>query len=196
MTEQELWKERATAAGTALTECRDWDAVAARVAQLCASRPDRADLISGRAAGHLTVAVPGLPPSFRQSLKKLLPADAELLESGLRAYAGGLDVGVVMARAAVADTGSCLVDGTDEDVRLATMLPDASVLVLPEDAILPDLAAADALVAELLDGDAPRHLTFITGPSRTADIERVLTLGVHGPLTLDVLLVPPAIMQG
>ena len=99
-----------------------------------------------------------------------------------------------LALAAVADTGSCLVEDTDENVRLATMLPDISLLLLPEGAVLPDLSAAGTVVRDALSGDAPRRLTFITGPSRTADIERVLTLGVHGPLELHILLLPPALL--
>ena len=178
----DTWKDKLT----------NWDAVAAYAVALV--RPDREDLISGEAAPHPVLAAPGLPAPCLDALRARLAPDAELLERGLAAQAGGIDVGLARALAAVADTGSCLVEDTDENVRLATMLPDISLLLLPEGAVLPDLSAAGTVVRDALSGDAPRRLTFITGPSRTADIERVLTLGVHGPLELHILLLPPALL--
>ena len=192
MSDRQLWAERARAAGSVVVRVADWDAVAAYAVALV--RPDREDLISGEAAPHPVLAAPGLPAPCLDALRARLAPDAELLERGLAARAGGIDVGLARALAAVADTGSCLVEDTDENVRLATMLPDISLLLLPEGAVLPDLSAAGTVVRDALSGDAPRRLTFITGPSRTADIERVLTLGVHGPLELHILLLPPALL--
>lgn len=194
MSDRCLWEERARAAGAVVAEAAGWNAAAAYVAGLV--RPGRADLISGEPAAHPVLAAPGLPAVFLDALRARLAPEAELLEHGLAARPGGIDVGVARALAAVADTGSCVVEDTDEDARLAAMLPDVSVLLLPGGAILPDLAAAAGVVREALAGDAPRRLSFITGPSRTADIERVLTLGVHGPLELHILLLPPALLAG
>lgn len=94
-----------------------------------------------------------------------------------------------LALAGLADTGTCVVPSTDEDVRLATMLPETGVILLRCSQILPCLEDSGALLRELFSGDGSTFVAFISGPSRTADIERVLTLGVHGPLALHAVLI-------
>lgn len=72
--------------------------------------------------------------------------------------------------------------------RLLSLLPKVHFAVLPADRIVATLG--DALAAARGAGGAPpRALTLITGPSRTADIELTLVVGVHGPKELHVLLV-------
>ena len=106
---------------------------------------------------------------------------------GERALPGG--VGVVRAAKGIAQTGTCIVVTDDESVRLDTMLPEVSVILLNRADILPDLpSAAPFLRAEQTQGRAS-YVSFITGPSRTADIERVSAIGVHGPLELHIVLI-------
>ena len=105
---------------------------------------------------------------------------------GVRALPG---VGVVRAAKGIAQTGTCIVVTDDESVRLDTMLPEVSVILLNRADILPDLpSAAPFLRAEQTQGRAS-YVSFITGPSRTADIERVSAIGVHGPLELHIVLI-------
>jgi L-lactate dehydrogenase complex protein LldG len=80
-----------------------------------------------------------------------------------------------------------VIDSSSEDVRLATMISEVHVAVLPAGRIR---KTSYDLEAELRDrfGTAPNYYAFITGASRTADIERVLALGVHGPLELHILV--------
>ena len=106
--------------------------------------------------------------------------------SGGRALPG---VGVVRAAKGIAQTGTCIVVTDDEALRLETMLPEVSVILLNSADILPDLpSAAPFLRAEQTQGRAS-YVSFITGPSRTADIERVSAIGVHGPLELHIVLI-------
>ena len=106
---------------------------------------------------------------------------------GVRALPGG--VGVVRAAKGIAQTGTCIVVTDDESLRLDTMLPEVSVILLNRADILPDLpSAAPFLRAEQTQGRAS-YISFITGPSRTADIERVSAIGVHGPLELHIVLI-------
>ncbi len=106
---------------------------------------------------------------------------------GERALPSG--VGVVRAAKGIAQTGTCIVVTDDEALRLETMLPEVSVILLNSADILPDLpSAAPFLRAEQTQGRAS-YVSFITGPSRTADIERVSAIGVHGPLELHIVLI-------
>ena len=106
---------------------------------------------------------------------------------GERALPGG--VGVVRAAKGIAQTGTCIVVTDDESLRLETMLPEVSVILLNSADILPDLpSVAPFLRAEQTQGRAS-YVSFITGPSRTADIERVSAIGVHGPLELHIVLI-------
>lgn len=102
------------------------------------------------------------------------------------ALAGG--VGVVVARAAVAETGSVVLADDALAPRLLGMLADTCVALLPAAALLPDLDAAAVLLAQL-EAVGHRYVSLVTGPSRTADIERVLTIGVQGPKALLVIVV-------
>ena len=84
-------------------------------------------------------------------------------------------VGVTKAVCGLADTGSILeADGEGSPLH-ASLLPEIHIAVLNKSDILPSLSDAMKLVKD------QRAATFITGPSRTADIEMTLTIGVHGP---------------
>lgn len=94
-------------------------------------------------------------------------------------------VGVTEFDWALANTGTLAQDATDPRLRLASTLPVTHVALVRESALLPDLGALLARV----DPRRARYLALVTGPSRTADIERVLTIGVHGPRRLVIVLV-------
>ena len=103
--------------------------------------------------------------------------------------AAGLELGVVRAEKGIAQTGTCIVVTDDEDVRLKTMLPEVSVILLDAADILPDLPSAAAFLRAEQTKGSPSYVSFITGPSRTADIERVSAIGVHGPLEFHIVLI-------
>ena len=97
------------------------------------------------------------------------------------------DVGLCEAQAAIAETGSLVLDSAAERHRLTSLVPTTHVALLKRSAILADLDALFHGLARRTAG-LPRCLTLITGPSRTADIELELVVGVHGPRELHVLM--------
>ena len=94
-------------------------------------------------------------------------------------------VGVSQFDYAVADTGTLVVAADAVEDRLAATLPAVHVALVDSGRIVPNLASLFAV----LGPSRTRYLSFVTGPSRTADIERVLTIGVHGPRRLVIVFV-------
>jgi L-lactate dehydrogenase complex protein LldG len=94
--------------------------------------------------------------------------------------------GVSQAVYALADTGSVVLAASPEEPRAASLLPDVHVTLVREDAILPGLDELFAAVGN----DLPSSLAIVTGPSRSADIEQLLTVGVHGPGEVHVVIEP------
>lgn len=97
--------------------------------------------------------------------------------------------GVTFCNFAMADTGTVVLESTDESVRLATTLPEKHFVIVDPQTILEDNLAAVTPMTEMHKGAEPRFVAYITGPSRTADIERVLTIGCHGPRELHILVI-------
>lgn len=85
----------------------------------------------------------------------------------------------------IAETGSIVCWSKEGRPLQASVLPLRHVAIVAKENVLPDL---DAFFAKL-GNNPPTNITFITGPSRTADIELTLTTGVHGPEFLDILVV-------
>lgn len=98
------------------------------------------------------------------------------------------EVSVTPALFGIADTGSVVIDTTDDLVTKLTALARSHIVILNPDSILPNLQSAFEAIDKLGKTRTNFRYSIITGPSRTADIERVLTLGVHGPAKLDILL--------
>jgi L-lactate dehydrogenase complex protein LldG len=88
---------------------------------------------------------------------------------------------------AVAETGSVLVCEPNRD-RGACLLAERLWLLVREDRIVPTVDVAFERLAGLIREGAP-HAILMTGPSRSADIERTLTVGVHGPRELMIVVV-------
>ncbi|WP_028581236.1 LutC/YkgG family protein [Desulfogranum japonicum] len=94
-------------------------------------------------------------------------------------------VGISQVDWALADTGTLVQDASAIDKRLVSTLPSIHIALLPSSAVLPDMASWLSCVNPKNTG----YISMITGPSRTADIERVLTIGVHGPERLVIVCV-------
>jgi L-lactate dehydrogenase complex protein LldG len=140
--------------------------------------------------GGKTVAVTGLEPNQVRLLKTACEtADLELLECPLRPHTVRIHTSFTPADWGIAETGTLVIDSSSEDVRIATMLAETHIAVLPASKIKPDSESLEKELNAVLMADTPSYYAFITGASRTADIERVLTIGVHGPQELHILIV-------
>ena len=102
-----------------------------------------------------------------------------------------VSVGLTGADAAAATTATLIVSTGPGKGRIPTVLPPVHLVVLRQDQILPRLE--DWVAAQQADGhagiSAVSNLCFISGPSRTADIEKNLVLGMHGPGQLQVVVI-------
>ena len=96
---------------------------------------------------------------------------------------------VTMAFAGVAETGTvALVSGPDNPTTLNFLPDNAIVVVRGDDVVAGAEAVFDRLRAAFGKGAAPRTLNFVTGPSRSGDIEQTLLLGAHGPRRLHIVI--------
>jgi L-lactate dehydrogenase complex protein LldG len=101
-------------------------------------------------------------------------------------HADTADIGISGVEFGIAETGSVFQDGYSIATRLVTILPPLHVVFLPSAHIVPGITEAFEIISQNFNKG---YLGFITGPSRTADIERVLTIGVHGPGRFAIIVV-------
>ena len=104
----------------------------------------------------------------------------------IAAHADTADIGISGVEFGIAETGSVFQDGFAIETRLVTILPPLHVVFLPSAHIVPGITEAFEVISRSFDRG---YVGFITGPSRTADIERVLTIGVHGPSRFVIIAV-------
>lgn len=97
-------------------------------------------------------------------------------------------LGITAARLAIAETGSVLLHEPDIADRSVSLMTETLVVACPESALVPSLDDAAGALRDIAQA-GPSYSTFVTGPSRTADIERQLTIGVQGPSALHVIFV-------
>lgn len=94
-------------------------------------------------------------------------------------------IGISQMDWAIANTGTLVSDSTQIEQRLVSTLSEIHIAIISTDRILPDLPA----LLSRIQPEKASFIALITGPSRTADIERVLTIGVHGPERLVIVFV-------
>lgn len=115
------------------------------------------------------------------------PAAAVATASITREQRTAADLGITSAVALVAATGSIVVDASVAGDRTTSLLPRVHLAVVSA----ADLVATPGEVWRRFDADPaalPSNLVFITGPSRTGDIEQLLTVGVHGPTAVEIVV--------
>jgi L-lactate dehydrogenase complex protein LldG len=99
------------------------------------------------------------------------------------------DIGISSVDCAIAETGTLMVGSRPGQERVASLLPPMHVAIVERRQIVPDLIDAFGILHERGLDNLPSNIAFITGPSKTGDIELQLTTGVHGPKHWRVILV-------
>jgi L-lactate dehydrogenase complex protein LldG len=166
--------------------CQAADRAGARTVR-CLSAAAAIDYIVRHAGGP--VVLPDFPAARQLHLAdRLRQCGVEVACDDLFRAAAVAAAGITGANFALADTGTLVLESTDRNLRLASTLPERHFVLLDPRKILPDHMAAVPLLRRLHSRQSPDFIAFITGPSRTADIERILTIGAHGPRELHILL--------
>lgn len=134
-----------------------------------------------------------LPAAIRIGNDPRLATAPWLSEATLEIRHGASDghdmAAVSHAFGAVAETGTlALLSGPDNPVTL-NFLPEYHIIVVKAEEIAGDLETIWARLRAAQGGTMPRTVNFITGPSRSADIEQTLLLGAHGPRALHIVIV-------
>jgi len=150
-------------------------------------------------AGCKSVAVAGIPPRYAGAVMAALTGlKADVVEelSGrpheeVVGILAGADAGVTWVANGVALEGALLEVVYDDSARLASSLPILHVALLESASIVHDLAEALPIVGGLVRSSPPENkpiISFISGPSKTGDIEMRLLYGVHGPHTVHAVI--------
>lgn len=125
-----------------------------------------------------------------QSLGALGWAEAGLTVEA-RPANGDDPVGITGCFCAIAETGTLMLLSGPETAATTSLLPETHIAVVPVSRIVPAMEEGFALLrAE--HGELPRAVNFVSGPSRTGDIEQTIVLGAHGPYRVHLILVEGA----
>lgn len=125
----------------------------------------------------------GIVPALRE-------AGVEVFTDHIRLHAETAQGGISEAQYGVADLGSILQVGDEIDARIVATMSADYFGILKESTIVDDYDAMFDVICAL--PEMPNFVGFVTGPSRTADIECVSTVGVHGPLRLSIVIIQDA----
>ncbi len=154
-----------------------------------------ADIIAAHpalSAGEIVIPPDfGTHPQWGAILLLLSEKGIALREAGDPACVADSPAGLSAAELAIAETGSVLLAENSLAARVVSMLTLTHFVLVNEDRLVPMLDDAAGVLQQMARAGAnQRHyMTFVTGPSRTADIERTLTIGVQGPKTLCAIVV-------
>jgi len=98
-------------------------------------------------------------------------------------------VGITGCFCAIAETGTLMLCSGPETPAATSLLPETHIAVVPVSRIVAGMEEAWALLRTECGAVLPRAVNFVSGPSRTGDIEMTIVLGAHGPYRVHLLLV-------
>jgi len=156
-----------------------------RITEICAENKEQEIALSGaELLGEIDLAAAFAARGF----STFVPGESA--HEKLVARLANCGVGVTAADYAIAETGTIVLSSDELNALLVSLLPAVHIAVLRSSQILGTL---DEVISKLrqqrIGGvDPSRSVTFITGPSRTSDVELVLSIGVHGPKELRVII--------
>ncbi|RMF99437.1 MAG: hypothetical protein D6741_08535 [Planctomycetota bacterium] len=158
-----------------------------RVADVNAARNQLETLCSEAGYGELVVSG---HPLARELATGLSVPIRECSDNPVPRDLADVPVSLVEAEYLLADTGSALIDCPTPRDRLLCYLPPACVIVTRTERVREHMPAVwDDIAARTAEGDRRGEFVIVTGPSRTADIEKILILGVHGPKRVVILAI-------
>lgn len=169
--------EEATRQGATVHRVRDWVDVVAQIAAIVVHVAE--------CGVHTTATWP--VHQEKQLAAALADRGLWMRSADARTQMGASTVGLTRAEAGIAATGTLVCVDTSEQGRLVSMLSGVHIAILEESRIVAELPGVEPLMTRTL-ARGPSFVAMITGPSRTADIERELTIGVHGPKSLHIVL--------
>lgn len=180
----ERFAEALTAGGGEVARVTDLAEAAGRLGELFTALGAR------RVAANAEPLVLALEPWRRwPEVEWLVAGEPEGAAAGaedrLRAFCAAADAGLTGVEAALAETGSLVVRSGPGRSRMVSLLPPVHIALVAASALTTDLFTWTAARGEGM----PAAVTLISGPSKTADIEQTLAIGVHGPKRLLVILV-------
>jgi L-lactate dehydrogenase complex protein LldG len=169
---QVRFRERALSLASSIDEAAAFSDVPGLVARYLSARDLPARAVCWRELGELDWSGSGLEVEARG------------------AHADDL-VGITSAFCAIAETGTLVTVSGPDTPPTVSLLPETHIAVLQADSIVRSMEDAWALLRSAR-AVMPRAVNFISGPSRTADIEQTVTLGAHGPYRVHIIVVGTA----
>jgi L-lactate dehydrogenase complex protein LldG len=172
----ELFKRNAADLRVDFQCVADTDELLSRLRRLC--QTEHWNRIASHDGDLTTSIVPALELPFLLTNRPFEKQDLAQCEAGISE-----------CDALVAQTGSVLLTSRSAGGRALSCLPPHHIVLARREQMVPDLSAAFELLSRKYPVNYPSMISFITGPSRTGDIERILVLGAHGPKRLTVFMV-------
>lgn len=174
----EAFEQNAKAASAEIIHVKDLPAAKTAIADLIVSLQAKSVIATG------DDTLPALTSVYKdiETMGTLIYTD----KFAIAEHAPTADLGISTAEFAVGETGSVCVDAYSYEARVVGMLPPSHIIILNKNHTVKNVTTAFQVISRVFKRG---YMGFITGPSRTADIERVLSLGVHGPSRFFIIAV-------
>lgn len=166
----------------AVTFCENLTAIGANckiVNDFAATKSEVENLIASRNAKTIAISDSGIVVFLAERI------NADFVQNASAQELFDCEIGITSAQFGIAETGTLVIESDKEFNRLTSLIPPCHICILESSKLRNNLGE---VFAEL-EKDLSKSITFITGQSRTSDIELTLALGVHGPKELFVFIV-------